>query len=185
MESLLWNKMIEEPHIKVTIKRDEYAESPQNWGNTGAFLVCDNREFNVRVENIDAFNVFDYLRGNNDLLEYFEDYHIFIAHYTYDRLYFTTEIYPTFAFILVKKDEGDTKAIANGMLENWNTYLSGDIWYYEIAVLNELGDELYYDNVGGFYGLETIKNQSKLELECIVAEYPNIEKVIWEINEYY
>jgi hypothetical protein len=176
--------MIEEPQILIKIKRDAYAESPAQWQDTGAFLVSDNRNFYVKVEGFDPNELFEYFSDNDEYYGY-EEYDIYFAYFSYDCLYATNELNRNNVFILVKKDEGDTKQIAEGIIDVWNTYISGDVWCYAISVINEIGDEVSHDSCNGFYGLEYIKGEVTEYVDYTKKQHPNIEKIVWEINEDY
>jgi hypothetical protein len=54
-------------------------------------------------------------------------------------------------FVMIKREPGvDPEKAAEGLVETWNQYLEGDIWYYEIV--DEDGEHV--DGCSGYYGLD-------------------------------
>jgi hypothetical protein len=53
-------------------------------------------------------------------------------------------------FVVIKREAGvDVELAARGLVETWEQYLDGDVWYYEILDANEETLE----SCGGYYGL--------------------------------
>ncbi len=152
---------------KIEIFSDLDSESPEDWGDTGAFLVCEHREMTVKRDGFDVETVFRALHGAKDddgeIDEQAEviakDYYIFpigayihsgiVPHFengaTVDR---RCDVSGGFGYILVKNDEAKTtkeaERIAKGTLEIWNDCLSGNVYGY---VIDRDGDSCW-----GFYG---------------------------------
>lgn len=152
---------------KIDIHEDISSDSPNDWGDTGAFLVCNNREMKVERDGFDVNTVFRALHGaKDDDGEVDEEaeaiangYHIFpieayihsgiVLHFereaSFDRRW---DVSSGFGFILVKNDEAkehkDARRIASGILETWNDYLSGNVYGY---VIDSDGDSCW-----GYYG---------------------------------
>ena len=62
--------------------------------------------------------------------------------------------------VRVKRDEGwsrDVEAVAKSVVDEWNQYLSGDVWGYVIK--DEEGEEV--DSCWGFYGMEDCEEQAR------------------------
>jgi len=54
-------------------------------------------------------------------------------------------------FVMIKREAGvDPQKAAEGLVETWNQYLEGDIWYFE--VLDENGEQV--ESCGGYYGFD-------------------------------
>lgn len=139
----------------IEIFPDLSSESPDDWGDDVAFLVCKHREMTVKRDGFDMETVFRALHGAKDdegeIDEQAEaiakDYYIFpIEAYIHSGicLYFAGDagvdtkwdVSIGFGFILVKNDEAkddkDAERIASGILETWNDCLSGNVYGYVI-----------------------------------------------------
>lgn len=177
---------------KIEIFSDLYSESPEDWGDTGAFLVCEHREMTVKRDGFDVDTIFMALHGakneDGEIDEQAEaiakDYYIFpieayihggiVLHFengaTVDRRW---DVSGWFGFILVRNDEAknekEAKNVASGILEIWNDCLSGNVYGYVID-----GDG---DSCWGFYG-DYEENALKEAREVVDAISPEeFEKV--------
>lgn len=152
----------------IDIFPDYNAESPDDWGDENAFFVCDNREMEVKREGFDmetvarAFGDCKDDDGEEDAaaVRIAKDFHIFpieayihsgiVLHFDggakIDRRW---DVSGGFGFILVSreeaKDDAEGKRIASGILEEWNDYLSGNVYGYTI-------DDGENGSVWGYYG---------------------------------
>lgn len=152
----------------IEIFPDYNSESPNDWGDTGAFLVCEHREMTAKRDGFDmetvgrAFTDCKDEDGEEDAYaaRIAKDFHIFpieayihsgiVLHFDggakIDRAW---DVSGGFGFILVSreeaKDDADGKRIASGILETWNDYLSGNVYGYTI----DDGDS---GSVWGYYG---------------------------------
>lgn len=62
--------------------------------------------------------------------------------------------------VFITKDTSEItepEKCAEGLVEQWNQYLSGDVWGYEI----EDPDGVHVDSCCGFYGLEYCKEEAR------------------------
>ena len=171
----------------IEIFSDLDSESPYEWGDDGAFLVCEHRQMTVRREGFDVDTVFMALHGakneDGEIDEEAEaiakEYYIFpieayihsgiVLHFengaTVDRRW---DVSGGFGYILVKNDEAknekEAKRIASGMLETWNDCLSGNVYGYVID-----GDG---DSCWGFYGdyEENALISAREVVDCISPE---------------
>jgi hypothetical protein len=151
----------------IDIIPDYDSESPDDWGDDGAFLVCENREMTVKRDGFDMETVFRALHGAKDddgeideqAVTMAKDYYIFpieayihsdiALHFAGDAMIDRAwDVSGSFGFILVKneeaKDQKEAKRIAKGTLEIWNDCLSGNVYGYVID-----GDG---DSCWGYYG---------------------------------
>lgn len=152
----------------IKIFSDEDAQSPDTWEDEIVFLVYDHRDFYVAR---DGFNPRDIWANPT---EFEAEYHIFVV-YAYIHsgvaLSLNTGTYPfndrwdvsSTGYTLVSKqyvpDREKAVEIAQGLIEEWNQYLSGDVHGYEIYFQDEP-----VDSCGGYYGdsdcaLEAAKEQ--------------------------
>lgn len=161
------------------ITRDDYAESPKEWGDDGLFLTGYHRDFWVESKLFSKEECVE-LHGKKSNKDYWlfglEAYihsgvALAIAHEGnfVDRRWDVSQL----GLIFVKKTEAKTRAkakkLAEGLIKTWNIYLSGDVWSF---TLHDENGELV-DSCGGIYGLEYIK-------DSLPEEYKNedLEKYI-------
>lgn len=145
--------------IDIEIIPDENAQSPNEWENEDAFLVYDHRDFCVKRKGFDPYYIFEHMKETKKPL--YDGYWYFPV-YAYIHSGVSLSLgrtsYPfndrwdvSFkGFALVKKQKGWTwkrdKAIsvAQSIVNEWNDYLSGNVYGYNIE---ETGDSCW-----GFYG---------------------------------
>lgn len=162
------NDLVEEHEYKgneIRICYDTHAESPDIWENEDAFIVYDHRQFHVERKGFDP----------DDVWERYQTHKTYQQHYNGDNYW----IFPLYAyihsgvslslgggtckwdtsmsgFVLVKRQKGWTYShekatkVAESLVEEWNLYLSGQVYGYEI-----IGDA--EDSCYGYYGDEGIE----------------------------
>lgn len=77
-----------------------------------------------------------------------------------------------------KEDEfSDVDDALECTVREFNDYLSGNVWGYELFEVNSLGEETYVSSCWGFYGnitecgiIDDIRGQSEEEIEIITPE---------------
>lgn len=178
------------------ISQDEDAESPDSWNNTDIFLVYDHRQFYIKREGYNPKDIFEY---TSNIEQYkgskFDNYFIFkVFAYIHSgvslSLAHNGDVWDTSTtgYILVDKNDFDfdlqrksieelkdksdfdiAKYYAEGLIDTWNTYLSGETYKYSIykklyykklylrGTDSYIGETLYYDieevdSLCGFYG---------------------------------
>ena len=132
------------------VEQDINAESPNTWSNEDMFLVYEHRDFTVKREGFIPDIINEYLQDDpNERSMEFDDYYIFpVDAYIHSGVHLSlsdTESYPdpdrrwdvsTTGFVLVKKEkelsEDKAKEYAEGLLETWNQYLSGDVYGFTV-----------------------------------------------------
>lgn len=153
--------------------QDVFADSPDDWRDTEAFLVYDHRSFTVKR---DAFNPSDICNEPED----YNDYFIFpVFAYIHSGVFLSLthngDMWDTSmkGYVLISKkklredmSEDLARNYADDLLKIWNCYLSGDVYAFKIYTkitcnhcnheTFELVDELY-----GCYGM------GECEQECI------------------
>lgn len=143
---------------KLVIYQDDDAESPDRWGDGSLYLVHDHRQFAVRQK--EARSIYDYLQSQNpDNREEGEDretgydgFWIFpVAAYIHSGVSLSLgsgSHYPDqrwdvshVGFVVVSKEEWAEKdkarKVAEGLIETWNEYLSGEVYGYRTFNKNE------------------------------------------------
>lgn len=148
--------------LTINIFQDDTYDSPDDWGNTDAFIVHDHRDFTIERKGFNPSEIFEALQENPNKL--FDGYRVFPL-YAYihsgialslgrNQYPFTCRWDTSFAgFVLVKHEKGmytpkQARRIAEGLIETWNEYLSGNV--YGFVVENSEGEQL--DSCWGFYG---------------------------------
>lgn len=150
---------------KVEVVQDEDAQSPDDWGNDDVFIVFDHRQFCVERRGFDPTDIFNE-RFNKGFKTY--DGHWIFPLYAYIHSGVALSVgghnFPDArwdvsfkGFVLVKREKGwsytEKKAfeIAKSMVEEWNMYLSGEVYGYKIT---DTETEEEVDSCWGFYGEE-------------------------------
>jgi len=149
----------------IEIVADEYAQSPDEWGNDDAFIIYDHRDFFVERKGFDGQEIFDRLQAGK-LIQ--DGYHIFPL-YAYihsgvslalsrsgDGKYWQHAAWDTSfkGFVLVKRSKGwsyrrdKAEKVAQSIVNEWNDYLSGNV--YGFRVLDPEGELI--ESAWGFYG---------------------------------
>lgn len=148
--------------FKIIIDNDsECSENPGDWGNEESFLVYDHRDFYVKREGFDPNDIFETMQTGKKLFEGYFYFPVYAYIHSGVSLSLGKMSYPftdrwdvSFkGFALVKKQKGSytmEKAykIAEGEIDMWNDYLSGNVWNFRTEDKNE---EMI-DSCCGFYG---------------------------------
>lgn len=158
-------KEIQYKGYTIKIWSDTDAQSPEGWDNTDCFLIHEHRQFNVEVDGFEVDEVYETWKQGKNFVSGKESYRIhpvFAYIHSGVALSLSKEEYPftcrfdtSFAgFVLVKIQKGwsfrkeKSVKIAESVVEEWNDYLSGNVYVYE--VVNK--DNEYVDGCGGYYG---------------------------------
>jgi hypothetical protein len=149
--------------LTIDIYQDEDATSPEEWGNDDLFLSYDCRRVGAGRKG--------YAR---DGARYLGDYHVYVLDVN-DGPYTILSLGATLAplaeddeeevnhkgYVYVSRaewpDEDGARKAAVSLVEEWNTYLSGDVYGYVIR--DEDGADL--DSCWGFYGMDTVKEEAR------------------------
>ena len=120
---------------KIRIRQDEFAESPDDWGNKNLFLIYDHRDFTVKREGFEPIDIYE------SGLAYEKKYWIFLVE-AYIHSGVRLSLFSgtkqcmwdssVSGYILASKEEFELEETARnaseGLIETWNEYLSGDVW---------------------------------------------------------
>lgn len=198
--------LTKENHFLVVTESDGY-ESPNDWRNTDIFLVYDHRQFCIEREGFDAKEIFEYLQNCADSStidlrnDDYDKYWIFPV-YAYihsgvslslgkDTYPFTCKFDTSMqGFILVLKDateegrkpvictEDEATKYAEGLIETWNQYLSGEVYSFvviETVKCPHCGtiEEIEHDSCCGFYGElnDDLLNEMIMSTEYSLTSY--------------
>lgn len=160
--------------LSAYISPDPYPDGPDRWGDDGVFLVADHRDFYVKPPKDSTME--------SVVADYQKTHHVFgLEAYIHsgvvlalsregnfpDRQWDVSQL----GAVFVAKNEARTKAkareMAQGLIETWNTYLSGDVW--TVSVEDETDEVI--ECVGGFYGRECAEEEARDMLEASLPSY--------------
>lgn len=159
---------------KINIYPDQDCQSPQEWGDNDLFLVNYHRDFTVEKDSIIT---------KEDVQQYYEtkkiaqskDYHIFpLSMLSHSGVWLSlAKSFPSdgggwdtshVGVVLVAKKEFRTvyKALgaAEGLIETWNDYLSGNVYGYEVP---KTGDACW--GYSGDYETSGILDDAKANID--------------------
>jgi len=158
--------------------RDDSGESPEAWDDEYAFLVHYHRDFEIHKDDIITEDDASRL-AQGEKIDQQKDYYIFPVeayihggvsltlssfqgmlpqgHYEFD----TSRV----GLVLVNKKEVKTKkqaqARAEGLVESWNLYLSGDVYGTVIEKYNKNKIQTSQDATWGYYGYKDAMKELK------------------------
>lgn len=147
-------------NLKINIYQDEDPISPQDEGDSQVFLVHYHRDCWIENPLMTEDNLRDWYQGEK--IEQTKNYHIFpVAAYIHSGVHLSLESgFPGdsqgwdtshVGAILVAKSEArltkTARNIAKGLLEGWNSYLSGEVFGYEV-----LDGDTSLDSCWGYVG---------------------------------
>lgn len=149
--------------------QDDNSKSPDSWDNEDMFLVYNHRQFTVKREGFNPYDIWHHIeatKGNkheNYLYDKYNDYYIFpVDAYIHSGVSLSLAgqtDYPdrrwdvsTTGYVLVKKEmvkstenldankvldfpnhlETRAREYAEGLIETWNQYLSGDVYGFQV-----------------------------------------------------
>ncbi len=157
--------------FKLRIEQDTDAQSPADYGDDGLFLVSAHRDFFVppspKARNFDLQAEIDERKATHHcfLVEAYihGGVHLSLANCgNYPDRQWDVSLC---ACVFAAKNEWKTKASARkaalSKVEEWNQYLSGDVW--GCVVEDDNGTHL--DSCWGFYGREYAESEGKQMLE--------------------
>jgi len=148
-------KTVDYKGYTIAVHQDTDATSPDDWGNEDLFLITTrNRYFEVQRK---GFDLDDAASG-----VYKKDYHVIpLIAYCHSgvSLSLSSDRYPfndqwdagQIGFVLVKKRQGfrDINKAAESLVEEWNDYLSGNVYGYIVADADGEDTDM---SCSGFYG---------------------------------
>jgi len=168
------------------LTQDSYPMSPdESSDDSELFLVHYHRSFQVENKAVEKDDLVDLFRGDIDPDDghYLVDYHVFFTsayihsgvrlalggsafagklpggHYEFD--------VSQCGAVLVKKetwpDEDKAHKAAQSLIDEWNSYLCGDVYCCVVEKLDENKESYDYDVVGGYVGLEYAEQALKEE----------------------
>jgi hypothetical protein len=146
----------EEEGWRVRVESDDDADSPAEWGGIeGVCLVSFHRSFTVTVGGLTTPEDVENLGGGYEIIPLSAYIHSGV------RLYTGTDSMCRFdsgqvGYVIVKKDTftAEASVVADGLVRNWNTYLSGDVWTVVVEKLScgKCGTWEHYESTSGIYG---------------------------------
>lgn len=159
-------------NYKIVLEQDEYCESPNEWGDDELFLLAKHREFDVSRKRFDIDEIFDHIEETNiwewdnyKLLPLFAYIHSGISLST-SRVCQWDSSLVGLIFISKEYETDEQDRLADNLLSNWNTYLIGDVWRYEILSK----DDEPIDALCGIYEYEEALKMAEAQVDWEVKE---------------
>lgn len=153
---------------KVTLAQDNMGSSPDEWGDQAVFLVAEHRQFHV---DRDGYSVHSDEATRGEWEECGFQVFPLAAHIHggvvlqlgTPRGWDVGQV----GWVLVKSDEfPDAEKAAESLLETWNQWLAGDVWWFQIE--DNLGEVV--TSLGGIYGEEYARAEAKAEAEALPVQ---------------
>lgn len=133
--------------VDIELISDDMAESPDVWGNDDVFLVYDHRSFTVKRKGFEPLEIHEHRQEGKQKL--YDGYWVFpVDAYIHSGVALSLARETNFpdrrwdvsttGFVLVKREKGwswkedKARKIARSIVEEWNDYLSGNVWGYNI-----------------------------------------------------
>ena len=152
---------------KIRIEQDMEGQSPDEWGNGDVFLVANHRDFTVKRDGFEADVFHHHLDEKDGPPRAWRGDHHYLPLYAYIHSGVALSLGREGQFscrwdscqvgwVIVNKSdisEGLRGKAAQALVDEWNQYLSGDVWWVQIS--DRRGDEI--ESCGGFYGLDRAK----------------------------
>lgn len=145
--------------IDIEIIPDDNAQSPDDWLNDDTFLVYDHRDFSVKREGFEPREIHEARQEGKHKL--YDGYWVFpVDAYIHSGVALSLANETNFpdrrwdvsttGFALVKRQKGWTwteakaRKVARSIVDEWNDYLSGNVYGWSVAKTG--------DSVWGYYG---------------------------------
>lgn len=170
---------IEYRGFTIEVKQDEHPSAPDEWGNDERFLVYDHRDFTVKEKGFDPNEIFEHMQEKKQrLYDGYWYFPVFAYIHSGVALSLGKSGWPfncpwdtSFkGFALVKRIKGwswkekSAREIAGYVVEEWNDYLSGNVYGYNI----EEGDSCW-----GYYGdpeKSGLIDDAKASIDALILE---------------
>lgn len=153
--------------FKIILEPEQDAPSPREDGDTGLFLVANHRDFYVPPPGMKSCPQY-----RNEVEDLYKKTHWMFPLEAYihsgvvlalsgcgnfpDRMWDVSQLGMVFAAKSEWRLQKSARKAAESLVETWNTYLSGDVWYWRL--LGEDGEEL--ESCGGVYGFEEARKDA-------------------------
>ncbi len=168
----------------LTRDEDPYG-GPDEWDDDGVFLVAYHRQFTVKSKLISIDQARNLFKNDNELDEYEldfvktwkEKYHIFgLEAYIHggvalalsgkgdfpDRRWDVSQLGLVFVSRESWPDEDKARDVAKSLIDEWNMYLSGDVYGCILERYDKKKKQIDYESCWGIYGekyaLEELKD---------------------------
>lgn len=182
-------EIIDHKGYDIHIYNDENAESPDKWENTDAFLVYDHRDFCIKRKGFDPTEILGHIQETKR--RFYDGYYVFpvfayihsgvslsVSHHNFPDARWDVS---KSGFCLVRREKGvwpKQKALklAEVIIEEWNQWLSGDVYGYESDI----------SSCWGFYGAlgkEQMIAEAKAEIDSVIEQkQKEIDALQYKLN---
>ncbi len=148
-------KTIEYRGHTIEIDYDQEPMSPDEWGNDDLFIVYDHRQFTIKRDGFDPAEIAEsWAENKSNEYDGYRVYPLYAYIHSGVSLSLGNSSYPfscrwdtsMCGFVLVSLKAGfpDLDKAVQGMVEEWNQYLSGEVYGYKVESIGE--------SCWGFYG---------------------------------
>jgi len=164
-------KIIEKKAFYIT--QDSYPESPDELQDNGLFLVFYHNDFMVRRDDlVSKQELVNWANDDDSSIE--ENYYIFgVEAYIHGEVVLAFRHQGNFpdrqwdvsfagAILASKKEfpnEESARKAAKGLLQDWNCYLSGDVYGLVAEKFDEEGKSINCDSCWGYAGFEYVSKE--------------------------
>lgn len=146
---------------RVVSGQDTDCENPSDFMEDEAFVVAFHRNFHVTRDGISSFR---------DVESVADQYHLFpLSAYIHSgvRIYLGTHMVCEWdsggvGYVMAKKSEisaEEAEQKAKWIVEAWNTYLSGDVWWVRLERIAP-GEWEEVESLYGIYGRESLEHEA-------------------------
>lgn len=155
----------------IRIEQDQNTDCPDDWSNEDNFIVYDHRDFTIKRKGFDPEDIFEEMKNGIEMYEsnYYGHHKYFyfpVFAYIHSGVSLSLERYDFLCpgehlrydvsfkgFALIQKNEHvkdseEAYKIAQSLLNEWNDYLSGNVYGFITEDSNGNG----IDSCWGFYG---------------------------------
>lgn len=176
----------------ITIEQDEIYDSPDSWEDPNLFLVANSRNFVIErqgfserdlTEDPDGYEI-EVPETYKNLYENGKKYHVFPIN-VYDTIYISSSSNPSgYIFVACEEieDRDEAMKLANGLIEEWNHCLLGNVWGY-IITKDDICEHCHHnepediDSCWGFIGdYEYCLDEARTTVDAIIKN--NEERIL-------
>ena len=169
---------------KIDTYYDYDCESPNDWGDEQRFIVYDHRQFYVKREGFNPSEIFDHIEETKKF--FYDGFYVFPL-YAYIHSGVALSLgntgYPfncrwdssCSGFVLIQKEKStwtraSAEKAAEGLVETWNQYLSGEVYGYNCP---DSADSCwgYYGDAGYEQMIAEAKNNIDYHIKLKVRDH--------------
>lgn len=160
----------------IRIEQDENASSPDENGNEDLFLVTTrNNSFEVLRDDFDVTSIKEHRQGYH-ILPLFAYVHSGVSLSLGNTAYPFNDQWDSgqIGFVLVQKRAGfrNIRKAAESLVDEWNQYLSGDVWGFIVE-----DEGVNVDSCWGIYGGMYAIAEAKVSIDGLAKDRTTLERM--------